>query len=499
MNKRMILYIIGKLLIVVALLMVLPLIASIIYHFTNGENLNLLAFVIPMALLVGLGFFLSFKKPKDNDIFAREGFVLVGLSWIIISLFGALPFVISGEIKSFFDAFFETVSGFTTTGASILNGDEIEALSHGMLFWRSFTHWIGGMGILVFVLIFIPSDGKNIFIMKAESPGPQFGKLVSKINFSARILYIIYLGLTLLQIIILVCGGMDLFDAIVNSFSTAGTGGFAIKADGIAGYNNFCQVVIAVFMMLFGINFNFFFLLLMGKFKQAFKMEEVFTYIGIVVFSTVVIAINLFIVTGNSLAIILKDSFFQVSSIITTTGFSNTDFNLWPEFSRMILIILMFVGACAGSTCGGIKVSRFIILIKSIKRNIKKMLHPKSISNISFESGILDEETISGTSNYFALMIILFAFCVLLLSLDPFNVPANMIPIEGINKFTTNFTAAASCINNIGPGLNLVGPSGSYCFYSDFSKIILSIAMLIGRLEIYPLLLLFSPKVWKNK
>ena len=237
----------------------------------------------------------------------------------------------------------------------------------------------------------------------------------------------------------------------------------------------------------------------MGKFKQAFKMEEVFTYIGIVVFSTVVIAINLFIVTGNSLAIILKDSFFQVSSIITATGFSNTDFNLWPEFSRMILIILMFVGACAGSTCGGIKVSRFIILIKSIKRNIKKMLHPKSISNISFESGILDEETISGTSNYFALMIILFAFCVLLLSLDPFNVPANMIPIEGINKFTTNFTAAASCINNIGPGLNLVGPSGSYCFYSDFSKIILSIAMLIGRLEIYPLLLLFSPKVWKNK
>lgn len=495
MNKRMISYLIGKLLIVVALLMFLPLIVSFIYHFTNNESLNLLAFLIPICLMLIIGFLLTIKKPKNKDFFAREGFILVGLSWIIISLFGALPFVISGEIKSYVDAFFETVSGFTTTGASILYGDEIEALSHGMLFWRSFTHWIGGMGILVFVLIFIPSEGKNIFIMKAESPGPQFGKLVSKINFSARILYIIYLGLTLIQMLILIIGGMDVFDSIVNSFATAGTGGFAIKADGIAGYNNFCQVVIAIFMMLFGINFNFFFLLLIRKFKQAFKMEEVFIYIIIVVVATLAIAINLIFVTNQSLGIIFKDSFFQVTSIITTTGFTNTDFNLWPEFSKVILVILMFIGACAGSTCGGIKVSRYIIIIKSIKRNIKKMLHPKSVSNISFESGIVDEETVSSTSNYFALMMILFTICFLLLSLDPFK----GVELAGQSKFVTNFAATASCINNIGPGLDLVGPSGGYGFYSNFSKIILSMAMLIGRLEIYPLLLLFSPKVWANK
>ena len=486
MNKRMILYIIGKLLIAVALLMVLPLIASIIYHFTNGENLNLLAFVIPMALLVGLGFFLSFKKPKDNNIFAREGFVLVGLSWIIISIFGALPFVISGEIKSFFDAFFETVSGFTTTGASILNGDEIETLSHGMLFWRSFTHWIGGMGILVFVLIFIPSDGKNIFIMRAESPGPQFGKLVSKINFSARILYIIYLGLTLLQIIILVCGGMDLFDAIVNSFATAGTGGFAIKADGIAGYNNFCQVVIAVFMMLFGINFNAFYFLLIHNFKQLGKCEEVFWYLGIIAVATTIITVNLSLTNSLGVLINIRDAFFQVSSIITTTGFATADFNYWPALSQTVLVVLMFIGGCAGSTAGGIKVSRIVILLKNFRRNVRKLVHPNSVESIHFEGQKVDDEVVHNVSNYFALILFIFAFGLIIISFDGFS-------------FTTNFTAIASCINNVGPGLDVVGPYGSYAPYSPLSKLVLIAAMLLGRLEIFPLLVVFNPKVWLNK
>ncbi len=499
MNKKMIFYLMGKILIIIGLLMFLPLAVAIIYYFKDNETNNILAFAISIALMVGTGFLLTLFKPERKEFFAREGFVLVGLSWIVISVFGALPFVISGAIPNFIDAFFETVSGFTTTGASILTGEEIEKLSHSMIFWRSFTHWIGGMGILVFVLTFLPSEGKNIHIMKAESPGPQFGKLVSKVNFSARILYIIYLGITLLEIILLVCGKMPLFDAITNSFATAGTGGFAIKADGIASYNTYCQIVIAIFMLLCGINFNFFFLILIRKFRQAFKMEEVLVYILIIIFSTITIALNLYIVTKESFGIILKDSFFQVSSIITSTGFSTVDFNLWPELSKTILVILMFIGACAGSTGGGIKVSRFIILIKNIKRTFKKLVHPKSVSNISFESSILDEETISGVSNYFALFMIIFAIFVLLLSFDPFNLNGVTIPTEGVSKFVTNFTAVTTCFNNIGPGLNLVGPSGSFGFYSDFSKLVLSFAMLCGRLEIYPVLLLFTPKVWLNK
>lgn len=499
MNKKMIFYLMGKILVIIGLLMFLPLIVSIIYYFKNGEKNNIFAFLISIILMVGCGLLMSIKKPERKEFFAREGFVLVGLSWIFISLFGSLPFVISGEIPNFIDAFFETVSGFTTTGASILSGKEIESLSHGMIFWRSFTHWIGGMGILVFVLTFLPSEGKNIHIMKAESPGPQFGKLVSKLNFTARILYVIYLGITILEIILLVCGGMPLFDAITNSFATAGTGGFAIKSDGIASYNTYCQIVIAVFMLLCGINFNFFYLILIKRFHQAFKMEEVFTYILIIVFSTIAITVNLYIVTKQSLGIILKDSFFQVTSIITSTGFSTVDFNLWPEFSKTILVILMFIGACAGSTGGGIKVSRFIILTKNIKRNLKKLIHPKSVSNITFESNILDEETISGVNNYFSLFMIIFVILVLLLSLDPFILDGVTIPEEGVSKFVTNFTAVTTCFNNIGPGLNLVGPSGSFGFYSGFSKLILSFAMLCGRLEIYPILLLFTPKVWLNK
>lgn len=478
MNKKMILYVLGKLLLVCGALLVLPLIISVIYK----EN-TYMSFIIPIGMLFILGTLLCLKKPKNNNFYAREGFIIVGLSWILISFFGSLPFVISGEIPSMIDAFFETVSGFTTTGSSIL--ENVEELSYGMLFWRSFTHWIGGMGILVFVLIFLPSDGRSLYILKAESPGPQVGKLVSKVKFTARILYLIYLLMTLTEIIFLLFD-MPVFDAVVNSFATAGTGGFAIKSASIGAYSDYSQIVIGVFMLLFGINFNFFFLILIKNFKKAFKMEEVFWYLGIILVSTILIAVNIYFTIGGSLAIILKDSFFQVSSIITTTGFATTDFNLWPALSQVILVLLMFIGACAGSTGGGMKVSRFVLIVKSIRRNIKKLVHPKSISNIRFEGGVVDDDVVHGALNYFACLIFIFIFCLIIIAFD--------------NKdFVTNFTAVSACINNIGPGLGEVGPMGNYNDYSDLSKIILSMAMLVGRLEIFPILMLFSPKIWLNK
>ena len=478
MNKKMILYVLGKLLLVCGALLVLPLIISVIYK----EN-TYMSFIIPIGMLFILGTLLCLKKPKNNNFYACEGFIIVGLSWILISFFGSLPFVISGEIPSMIDAFFETVSGFTTTGSSIL--ENVEELSYGMLFWRSFTHWIGGMGILVFVLIFLPSDGRSLYILKAESPGPQVGKLVSKVKFTARILYLIYLLMTLTEIIFLLFD-MPVFDAVVNSFATAGTGGFAIKSASIGAYSDYSQIVIGVFMLLFGINFNFFFLILIKNFKKAFKMEEVFWYLGIILVSTILIAVNIYFTIGGSLAIILKDSFFQVSSIITTTGFATTDFNLWPALSQVILVLLMFIGACAGSTGGGMKVSRFVLIVKSIRRNIKKLVHPKSISNIRFEGGVVDDDVVHGALNYFACLIFIFIFCLIIIAFD--------------NKdFVTNFTAVSACINNIGPGLGEVGPMGNYNDYSDLSKIILSMAMLVGRLEIFPILMLFSPKIWLNK
>ena len=418
---------------------------------------------------------------------AKEGMVLVGLSWIIVSLFGCLPFVISKQIPNFVDAFFETVSGFTTTGASILIDIEGD-LTHSMLFWRSFTHWIGGMGVLVFILAILPSsDGHNIFILKAESTGPQVGKLVSKVKVTARILYLIYLVFTVLEIIMLLIGKMPLFDAIVNSLSTAGTGGFGIKNDSVASYSTYCQMVIAIFMFLFGINFNIFYFIIIGKISQALKSEELKIYISIIVIATITITLNLMLSLDMALSVALKDSFFQVSSFLTSTGFVSTNYDLWPELSKMILVILMFIGACAGSTGGGMKVSRFVILAKSVKREIKKIVHPNSVSNIRFEKTTLDEKVVKGVSNYFTVLLCIFVVGIIIISANGFD-------------FETTITSVVACLNNTGPGFGkIIGATGNYADFSILSKLSLSALMLIGRLEIYPLLILFSPKVWLNK
>ena len=481
MNFKMIFYTIGNMLKVEALLLILPLIVSLVYK----EN-TYLSFLIPIAILTLVGFAISFKKPKNRTMYAREGLVIVGLSWIFISLFGALPFVISKEIPNFIDAFFETVSGFTTTGASIL--EDVEVLSKGMLFWRSFTHWVGGMGILVFIMAILPSsDGDTIHILRAESPGPQVGKLVSKIKVNARILYLIYFAMTIIEIVLLLFGKMPLFDSIVHSFGTAGTGGFGIKNSSVGGYNNYCQIVIGIFMILFGINFNIFYFLLIGNFRQALKSEELRWYLSIIFIAIALITLNIMISdTSKVFSTTLKDSFFQVASIITTTGFSTTDFNAWPELSRSILVVLMFFGACAGSTGGGIKISRIAILVKASGREVRKLVHPHSVQNVRFEGASVKEDTVKGVFAYLSIFIIIFVLAVLLVSLDG-------------KDFVTNFTSVAACINNIGPGLGLVGPMGNYSSFSAFSKIVLLISMLVGRLEIFPILMLFIPNMWRNK
>ena len=490
MNIKMIFNTLGHILKVQAVLMVIPLIVSFIYN--DGKHWS---FIIPIIALIIVGFVLTiFVKPTRKNLFAKEGFTIVGLSWIVMGLFGCIPFIISKEIPSFIDAFFETVSGLTTTGTTILS--DVECLSKSIMFWRSFTHWIGGMGVLVFILAILPiANGENIFILRAESTGPQVGKLVAKVRGTARILYIIYLCLTLIQILLLSLGDMPLYDAILNSFSTAGTGGFGIKNDSFASYSSYCQIVRAIFMLLFGINFNIFYLIIIGKFLQAIKSEELWWYLGIVFVSVIIISINTITSLDLSTGVGIKDAFFQVASIITTTGFSTTNFNIWPSLSQTILFLLMFIGACAGSTGGGIKVSRSVILFKSFGREIKKLTHPNSITNIRFEGNNVDEGVVKGISNYFTIFIIIFISCFLIISLNGFD-------------FTTNITAVTACINNIGPGFGPidatnaiidVGPAGNFGPFNWLSKLTLIFAMLVGRLEIYPILILFNPKVWLNK
>lgn len=481
MNIKMIFYTIGNLLKVEATLLCLPLIVSFIYK----EN-TYLSWLIPIAALLLFGILLTLKKPEKRNLYAKEGMALVGLSWIVLSLFGCLPFVISRQIPNFVDALFETVSGFTTTGASILTN--VEKLSHSMLFWRSFTHWIGGMGVLVFVLAILPnSEGHNIFILRAESTGPQVGKLVSKVKVTARILYLIYLGFTILEMIFLLFGKMPVFDSIVTSFATAGTGGFGIKSDSVASYSTYCQMVIAIFMLLFGINFNIFYFIIIGKVAQALKSEELRTYIIIIAVATITIALNIFFVLDVSLSVAFKDSFFQVVSFMTSTGFVSTNYDIWPELSQIILFFLMFIGACAGSTGGGMKVSRFMILMKSIKREIKKIIHPNSITNIRLEGTTLDESVVKGVCNYFTILITIFVVGVLVISLNGFD-------------FVTTISSVVTTLNNDGPGFgSVIGATGNFASFSVLSKLTLSLLMLIGRLEIYPILVLFSPKVWLNK
>ena len=408
MNISIVRYILGQILKVEALLLLIPCIIALIYGEKEG-----LCFIVVAALSALLGFLFSWKKPKNNVFYLKEGCVTTASSWIMLSLIGCLPFYISKEIPSFTNALFETISGFTTTGATILS--DIESMSHCMLFWRSFTHWIGGMGVLVFVMALIPNiSDRSIHLLRAEVPGPIVGKVVPRIKDSARILYIIYMVLTLVEIIMLFAGGMSFFDSVVHSFGTAGTGGFGTKADSIGGFSNYSQWVIAIFMMIFGINFNIFYMIISKKIKSAFKSEEFWTYLGIILAATVLIAINIY-PSQNGLSDTIRHAFFQVSSIITTTGFATQDFDLWPTLSKTILLLLMFIGACAGSTGGGLKVSRIVMLFKSIKREIKQMIHPRSVSTVKFEAKRLEEKTVSSLGIYLAVYLVCFATFFLLI------------------------------------------------------------------------------------
>ncbi|MGN0413546.1 MAG: TrkH family potassium uptake protein, partial [Lachnospiraceae bacterium] len=420
-------------------------------------------------------------KPKNFLFYLKDGCVATALSWIFMSAFGALPFYLTGEIPNYTNALFETISGFTTTGASILS--DVEALTHCSLFWRSFTHWIGGMGVLVFLLAIIPmTGGSHMNLMRAESPGPSVGKLVPKVKSTARILYVIYFGMTIIEIVLLLIGRMPVFDAITLSFGTAGTGGFGVLNDSLASYTMYQQWVITIFMILFGINFNAYYLILFGQVKNAFKMEEVRVYLLIILSSIVFVFINIVDTSVNAFRALL-DSSFQVASIITTTGFSTVDFDAWNQSCKTVLVLLMFIGACAGSTGGGVKVSRFIILFKTVIKELHSYIHPKSIRKITFEGKIVEHEVLRATNVYFITFITLFFFSVLLVS------------VEG-NDFATNFTAVAATINNIGPGLELVGPTKNFGHFNTFSKYILMFDMLAGRLELFPLLILFHPAVW---
>ena len=476
MNYKVVLSILGKTLVLEALLLIFPMFVGIIYQ----EN-NFLAFLIPILALLVVGIPLTFLKSKDNSLYAKEGFVIVSLTWILMSLFGALPFVISGEIPNYIDAVFETVSGFTTTGASILTGSQIESMSKGLMFWRMFTHWIGGMGVLVFVLAIMPANNAGVMhVFRSEAPGPTANKLASKLKFTARILYGIYIALTLLEIIFLLFGGFNLFESLTMSFSTAGTGGFSFKGDSAASFSSYIQVVISVFMFLFSLNFNVYYLLLIGNFSKAFSMEEVKTFFIIVVVATISVALNLFFTTANGFSNFgeaLKHAFFQVTAISSTTGLTSTDFTLWPTLSIGILLFLTVMGACGGSTGGGLKVSRLMLLLKSSSSDFKKLIHPHAVITTTFDGEPVDTQTERNVRTYFIVWVTIVAVSTLLLSI--FN---------NTDVFT-NFLSTLSSIGNVGPWIQ----TNSYV-----SKILLSLVMLIGRLEIFPMLFLFIPSTWKK-
>lgn len=478
MNYSIIFYIIGWILNLEAAFMLPSCLVALIYQENSGWSL---VAAVLLCLLIGLP--LVIRKPKNRVFYLREGFATTALCWIVLSCVGALPFVLSGYIPNPVDALFETVSGFTTTGASILT--DVEALPHCLLFWRSFTHWIGGMGVLVFLLCLLPlTGGYHMSLMKAESPGPSVSKLVPKVRSTAKILYGIYFALTLLEIVFLLLGDMPLFDTLCTAFGTAGTGGFGIKNSSIGGYSTYIQVVVTIFMILFGINFSIYYLILSKKLIQALKIEELRYYLGIILVSILVIAFNIKDLFG-SIWQALQQSAFQVASIITTTGFATTDFNAWPEVSRIILIILMFVGACAGSTGGGIKVSRFIILFKSIAKELHLYIHPNAVKKIKMDEKPIPHEVVRSTNIFMSVYVLIFAFSVLIIGFNDYDL-------------TTNFTAVAATLNNIGPGLELVGPTGNFGLFSPLSKCVLIFDMLAGRLEIFPLLLLFVKDTWKK-
>ena len=478
MNYRIIGYILGWVLILEALFMIPSCLVGLLYQ---ESEITAFLLTICICLLIGIPF--AYKKPRNKVFYIREGFVTVAFSWIVMSIMGALPFVFSKTIPNVIDALFETVSGFTTTGASIL--PDVESLPKCILFWRSFTHWIGGMGVLVFLLSILPEvGGSHMNLMKAESPGPSVTRLVPKVKSTAKILYGIYMGMTVLQIILLLLGKMPLFDALTTTFGTAGTGGFGIKNDSIAGYSTYIQVVVTIFMILFGINFNVYFLLFIKRSKQAFKIEELWWYLAIIGCAILIITWNIRGLYGT-IPEAFQQSAFQVASIITTTGFATTDFNIWPQASRTILVMLMFVGACAGSTGGGIKVSRFVILLKTVNKELHQFLHPKSVKKIKMDGKMVEHEVVRSTNVFMITYILIFSFSILLLAFDN-------------HDLITNFTAVAATFNNIGPGLELVGPASNFSIFSGGAKLVLTFDMLAGRLEIFPLLLLFVKDTWKK-
>ena len=481
MNYRMVVFVLGRIFLVEAAMMLLPMVCSAIY----GEWYMLPAFLLPAVILLLLGLAASLRTPQNTTIYARDGLAIVALVWVLMSAFAALPFVISGEIPAFADAFFEMVSGFTTTGSTILN--DVEALSHGALFWRSFSHWVGGMGVLVFAMAVLPmTDGRAMHLMRAEVPGPTCGKLSSKLSDSAKILYGIYFAMTALEVVFLCAGGMSLYESLIHSFGTAGTGGFSNRGLSIGAYQNpYFEWVIGIFMLLFGVNFNLYYFILMRHFREAFGSEELRAYLGIVLFSTVTIAANILSMVG-SVGEAVRTAFFQVSSIITTTGYATADFNLWPTYSRILLLLLMFMGGCAGSTAGGLKMSRIIIFFKAARQDLNKMLHTHAVTTIRFEGKPLDEKTLQGVHNYFNVYMLLIMLSTVLVSLDGFDL-------------TTTFTAVITCINNVGPGMEMVGPMGNFSQFSDPVKYLLSFDMLAGRLELYPMLALFAPRLWRRR
>ncbi len=480
MNKKMIIYILGKMLGVEGALLLIPAVVSLIYGEKTGISFLAVAAVLGVIYLV-----LGRRKPKNNRIYGKEGFAVVGLAWVLWSLFGALPFVISGAVPNYVDAFFETVSGFTTTGSTILQ--EIESLPRGINFWRCFTHWIGGMGVLVFVMMVTSLDDENAMpLMRAEVPGPEADKLVPKARSTARILYQMYFALTAVEVVLLMFGGMNLYDALVHSFSTAGTGGFSNRNSSVAFYDSaYIDGVITVFMILFGINFNLYFLLLLKNWKSALKNEELRAYLGIIAAAIAIITVNILNIYENVFHA-FRYAAFQVASVITTTGFYTADYELWPELSKVVLLTVMFIGACAGSTGGGIKVCRFVILCKSIRQEIRKILHPNVVTMVKINGKKVNNDTMKGINTFFAAYIFILVISVLIVAIDNFD-------------FATSFSGVLTTINNVGPGISKVGPVENFHMFSPLSKLVFCFDMLVGRLEIFPYLLLLSPDLWRRR
>lgn len=478
MNYLLIIKFIGAMLQFEGLFMLIPFTVGLIYHETQAKYLLLMA-----AVAFVIGSLLRLIQPKSKKFYSKEGFVVTAFSWIVMSVMGAMPFWISGEINSFTDAVFETASGFTTTGASILV--DIEEMCKCMLFWRSFTHWIGGMGVLVFMLIFLKSSADEMNLMRAESPGPSVDKLVPKVRTTAFILYAIYTGITAISIIAFIAAGMPVFDSFCIGFGAAGTGGFGVKADSCASYSPLCQVLITISMFLFGVNFKIYFLIIIKKFKEILKCEEVLWYTIIYIVASTLVAVNIFTEIG-AVGESVRASCFQVASIMTTTGFATHDFNLWSSLPKAILVLIMFTGACAGSTGGGIKVSRWILYLKQIKREVAKYTHPRSVKKIRLDGEVVDENTIRSANVYLMAYAAVFIVSMLVICIDGYDL-------------ITCFTSVAATLNNIGPGLEVVGPIGNYAGYSILSKWVFVFDMIAGRLELFPVLIMFAPQTWKRK